>query len=71
MSRTYITGVGRPQEKHLVPAYAALVASSIELRSDDGQVGSNPKVRFADDPATIQRRHFSGWRTARPGKGGV
>jgi hypothetical protein len=40
MSWPYITGVGPPQEKHLVPAYAALVASSIELRSDDGLTGS-------------------------------
>jgi hypothetical protein len=39
MSWTYITGVGPPQEKHLVPAYAALVTSSIELRSDEGQTG--------------------------------
>jgi hypothetical protein len=53
MSWAYITGVGPPQEKHLVPAYAALVAPSIELRSDDEQAGSNLKVRVADDSSRI------------------
>jgi hypothetical protein len=42
MSWTYITGVGPQQEKHLVTAHAALIASSIALRSGDGPLGSNP-----------------------------
>jgi hypothetical protein len=46
MSRTYITGVGPPQEKHFIPAYAALVASSIELRSDEGVLRSYLETLF-------------------------
>jgi hypothetical protein len=50
MPLAYITGIGPTQEKHLVPAYAALAASSIELRSDDGQIGSyQPASRVNTD----------------------
>jgi hypothetical protein len=52
MSRAYITVVGPQQEKHLAPAYAALVASSIELR----RMTSNLEVMERAQPGASQAR---------------